>query len=224
MGIAVSDTDSFIQEVTEEVRRDQLFKVIRKYGWVAIALVILIVGGAAYREYSVAKERATAQTFGSEILAALGKDAHTDRVAALNTITAPDATGQALLAMLVASELGADGDAAGAVAALDAVSNDMSVEQRYRDIANLKRLMRDDAGLDAAARREGLEYLAVAGNPLRLLATEQLALLDLSEGNAEAAINRLSEILQDAELTQGLRQRASQMMIALGQDPAQVGQ
>jgi len=95
MGIAVSDTDSFIQEVTEEVRRDQLFKVIRKYGWVAIALVILIVGGAAYREYSVAKERATAQTFGSEILAALGKDAHTDRVAALNTITAPDATGQA---------------------------------------------------------------------------------------------------------------------------------
>jgi len=30
--------------------------------------------------------------------------------------------------------------------------------------------------------------------------------------------------LQDAELTQGLRQRASQMMIALGQDPAQVGQ
>ena len=220
MGIAVSDTDSFIQEVTEEVRRDQLFKVIRKYGWVAIALVILIVGGAAYREYSVAKERATAQTFGSEILAALGKDAHTDRVAALNTITAPDATGQALLAMLVASELGADGDAAGAVAALDAVSNDMSVEQRYRDIANLKRLMRDDA----AARREGLEYLAVAGNPLRLLATEQLALLDLSEGNAEAAINRLSEILQDAELTQGLRQRASQMMIALGQDPAQVGQ
>jgi len=126
--------------------------------------------------------------------------------------------------MLVASELGADGDAAGAVAALDAVSNDMSVEQRYRDIANLKRLMRDDAGLDAAARREGLEYLAVAGNPLRLLATEQLALLDLSEGNAEAAINRLSEILQDAELTQGLRQRASQMMIALGQDPAQVGQ
>jgi hypothetical protein len=69
-----------------------------------------------------------------------------------------------------------------------------------------------------------LEYLAVAGNPLRLLATEQLALLDLSEGNAEAAINRLSEILQDAELTQGLRQRASQMMIALGQDPAQVGQ
>jgi hypothetical protein len=48
--------------------------------------------------------------------------------------------------------------------------------------------------------------------------------LDLAQGDVEAATNRLSEILQDAELTQGLRQRASQMMIALGKDPTALGQ
>ena len=34
------------------------------------------------------------------------------------------------------------------------------------------------------------------------------------------AVNRLSMILEEAELTQGLRQRAVQLMIALGQDPS----
>ena len=47
----MSDTDSFLQEVSEELRRDKLYRNIRKYGWVAILLVILIVGAATYREY-----------------------------------------------------------------------------------------------------------------------------------------------------------------------------
>ena len=85
-------------------------------------------------------------------------------------------------------------------------------------------MIRDDAGLAVQDRREGFEYLATPGNLLRLLASEQLAILDLAQGDVEAATNRLSEILQDAELTQGLRQRESQMMIALGKDPTALGQ
>ena len=43
----VSDTDSFIEEVTEEVRRDRLYKFLRKYAWVGILAVVTIVGGTA---------------------------------------------------------------------------------------------------------------------------------------------------------------------------------
>jgi hypothetical protein len=89
----------------------------------------------------------------------------------------------------------------------------------YRDILNFKRLTVDESGIDAGERRMGFEQLATPGNPLRLLAEEQLALLDLTAGDSAAAVNRLSMILEDAELTQGLRQRAGQLMIALGQDP-----
>ena len=38
----MSDTDSFIDEVSEEVRRDKLFGYIRKYGWIAITSVLLL--------------------------------------------------------------------------------------------------------------------------------------------------------------------------------------
>lgn len=45
----MSDTDSFIEEVTEEVRRDRLFGLMRRYGWIAVLAVLLLVGGTAYR-------------------------------------------------------------------------------------------------------------------------------------------------------------------------------
>ena len=38
----MSDTDSFIEEVTEEVRRDRLYKFLRKYAWVGILAVVTI--------------------------------------------------------------------------------------------------------------------------------------------------------------------------------------
>jgi hypothetical protein len=32
----MSDTDSFIDEVTEEVRRDRMFFMLKRYGWIAV--------------------------------------------------------------------------------------------------------------------------------------------------------------------------------------------
>ena len=43
----MSNPDSFIEEVTEEVRRDRLFALFRKYGWIGVVLVLAIVGGAS---------------------------------------------------------------------------------------------------------------------------------------------------------------------------------
>ena len=67
MGAEVSDTDSFINEVTEEVRRDQLYGYLRKYGWIAAVAVVAIVGTAAYVEYSKATAAAEAQDGGRRL-------------------------------------------------------------------------------------------------------------------------------------------------------------
>ena len=215
----MSDTDSFIDEVSEEIRREKLFKTFRKYGWIGVALVVLVVGGTGYREYSRAAEKTASETFGSSVLEALQENDPSARVAQLDTITAPNASGGAMIAMLQAAELESDNDGAGAAAKLEAAAVSGDLDQMYRDILNFKRLTVDESGIDAGERRMGFEQLATPGNPLRLLAEEQLALLDLTAGDSAAAVNRLSMILEDAELTQGLRQRAGQLMIALGQDP-----
>ena len=215
----MSDTDSFIDEVSEEIRREKLFKTFRKYGWIGVALVVIVVGGTGYREYSRAAEKTASETFGSSVLEALQENDPSARVAQLDTITAPNASAGAMIAMLQAAELASDKDGAGAAAKLEAAAVSGDLDQMYRDILNFKRLTVADSGIDAGERRMGFEQLATPGNPLRLLAEEQLALLDLASGDSAAAVNRLSMILEDAELTQGLRQRAGQLMIALGQDP-----
>ena len=71
MGGPLSENDSFIDEVTEEVRRDRLFALFRKYGWIGVVAIVLIVGTAAWNEWSKARAEARSQAFGDAIGTAL---------------------------------------------------------------------------------------------------------------------------------------------------------
>lgn len=217
----MSDTDSFIDEVTEEVKRDRLFALMRRYGWIAVLLVLLIVGGTGWREYQKASAQSAAEQFGDAILAALEGAELGDRIAALDAVAAPNDTGRAILEMLIAAEEGAAGEDAAAISRLQSVSETADLPAIYRQIASFKALTRNGDGLSLEARRSGLEALAVPGQPLRLLAEEQLALLEIESGDREAARERLTQLAADAEATEGLRQRANQLIIALGGAPAE---
>lgn len=215
----MSDTDSFIEEVTEEVRRDKLFQMMRRYGWIAILAVVLLVGGAGWREYQKAQATAAAQAFGDAMLTALEPVESADRVAALSAITAPGPGGEAVLQMLIAAETGSSGDDASAVAQLQAVADNPDVPGIYRQIASYKALTRGFRTLDVQTRQAGFEALAIPGQPLRLLAEEQLALIEIETGRSSAALDRLQRLIQDSEVTSGLRRRASQLIVALGGTP-----
>ena len=101
----VSDTDSFLQEVSEELRRDRLYRNIRKYGWLAILLVVLVVGGATYREYLKSKTETAAQLFGTSIINALGEKNIDDRISKLQKINAPGDNAKVVISMLLSAEL-----------------------------------------------------------------------------------------------------------------------
>ncbi|NDW01012.1 MULTISPECIES: tetratricopeptide repeat protein [unclassified Salipiger] len=215
----MSNTDSFIDEVTEEVRRDRLFALLKRYGWVGVVVVLAIVGGAAWREYSAVQRQAQAQAFGDALRSAIDTDAPADRAEALQAVTAPSPEGAAVTDMLAASELVNAEDPAAAAALLEQAASEEGLPEIYREIAAFKAVSRTDSGLSDDERRVRLEALAVPGKPLRLLAEEQLALLDIKAGESDAALEKLQRILQDAEITAGLRQRATQLIVALGGEP-----
>lgn len=215
----MSDTDSFINEVNEEVRRDRLFALLKRYGWIGALVVLLIVGGAAWSEFLKASARAEAEALGDGMLAALSEPAPEARLSALETLSAEDPTGAALVAMLAASQAQEAGEIQTAVDELNAVAVNPDVGEIYRQIASFKALTLQAETLDADTRRQQFEALATAGSPLRLLAQEQLALIDVAEGDAEAAIARYQTILQDAAVTSDLQQRALQVIVALGGAP-----
>jgi hypothetical protein len=213
----VSNPESFIDEVTEEVRRDKLFGYLRRYGWIGIVAVLMIVGGAAWNEYQKAQNQAESQAFGDAILAALDQDDAAARETALAAVPAPGQRAGVLGLLLSTDPVN---DRAAALAALDAVAADQSLPVSYRDLAILRRVIVAGADLSVSDRRALLDPIAAPGRPFRTLALEQMALLSVEEGKADAAITSLEQLRQDQEAPPGLRSRAEQMIVALGGTPA----
>ncbi|MEY3960407.1 MAG: hypothetical protein ACKO56_07825 [Paracoccaceae bacterium] len=213
----MSNPDSFIDEVTEEVRRDRLYAMFRKYGWIGGLLVLGIVGGAAYVEWEKSKAVARAEGFGEAMLDALDVGGTAERRAAMAAVPA-DGTQAALKALMLASDPAGDlpQSKAEALAALEALIADASQPEIYRDMATLRRVMVAGADLPLADRRAALEGISAPGRAFRVMAAEQLAYLLIEEGKAEGAIAALSALMQDQEATQGVRARAAQMITALG--------
>lgn len=212
----MSETDSFIEEVTEEVRRDRLFKLMRRYGWVGILAMLGIVGGAAYNEWQKARATASAQAFGDAVMAAMEAE---DRRVALAAVagTAPQ---NALRQFLLAAEAAEAGDAAGARDMLEALAADPALPESLRALARIKAAILAGPDMAPAERDATLAALAAPGAPFRLLALEQQALALLDAGRREEAIVLSRQILNEAELTPGLRRRATELIVTLGGDPA----
>ena len=215
----MSDTDSFIEEVSEEVRRDRLFKLYRRYGWIAALLVLLLVGGAAWNEWRKAQDRVAAEAAGDALLGALETQDAGARIAALEDVAAEGAAGAVARLLEAAAAVEAD-DTATAIAALDTVAGDAALPVYYRDLATLKSVILQTASLAPDARIALLEPLTAAGAPFRVLAEEQIALAEIDLGDRDGALDRLRALADDTEATAGLRRRASELIVALGGDGA----
>lgn len=211
----MSDTDSFIDEVSEEVRRDRLFKLMKRYGWIGIALVLLIVGGAAYNEWRQASARTAAENLGDQLLTALKNDDSSERIAALNDVeVSGDAA--AMVALLNSAEALSRDAPDEAKTVLQSIATDAAVPVVYRHLAELKLILIEGDSISPEDRMARLEPLTTAGAPYRLLATEQVAVAEIQMGKTDEALDRLTELLADGEVTAGLRRRVSQLIVALG--------
>ncbi|KIX16760.1 MULTISPECIES: tetratricopeptide repeat protein [Paracoccus] len=207
-----NQSDTFIDEVTEELRRDRLYGAMRRYGWIVVLVIVAVVGFTAWREYSAAQDRAAAQAWGDAILAA---EAENDPAAILAVDPRGSAGRQALTGLLAA---GAQTDPDARAQALQGVA-DAQPDSVLGELAQLKLVMAQGAQMDAAERDAILTRLSRAGAPFELLALEQKAVALIGAGRPEDAITLIRQIQDKDGLTEALRRRLSEMMIALGETP-----
>ncbi len=211
-----NSNDSFIDEVTEEVRRDRLYGYFRRYGWIALVAVVAIVGGAAYTEWRRASDAAAAQAVGDSIYAAIEPAEASARAEALAAL---DIAGPASapVHMLEAASLLDAGETEKAAEVLAALSADPGHPRVWRDLAALKRVLILGDALAPDDRMAALQPLSVPGAPFRVLAAEQQALAMIAKGDASGALAALEQLVADQEATPGLRLRAAQLMVTLGE-------
>ncbi|MFY0691145.1 MAG: hypothetical protein JXR14_04390 [Paracoccaceae bacterium] len=209
----MSSTDSFIEEVTEEVRRDRLFALLKRWGWVGGVAVLLIVGGASFNEWQKAKNRNAAESFGDQMLAAIEANDQGQSLLAAERTTPEHA---AIAGHLAAADALAGSDTDRAEQAFSVVSGAAEAPAIYRDLAAFKQALTLDA--PASDRLAAFEALSGPGAPFRTLAEEQRALILIETGETEAAVTLLQSLLVDAEVTPGLQRRAAELIVAVGGD------
>ncbi|MCP5072584.1 MAG: tetratricopeptide repeat protein [Rhodobacteraceae bacterium] len=211
----MSETDSFIEEVTEEVRRDKLFGYVKKYGWIAVVVVFGAVGTTGYLEWQKSKRTAAAQMTGDLVVAALELDSPRARAEALGKIAPNSGSADVLVSLRRSAELLTDGDKTAAIDVLDQIA-DSDADPIYRELASLKVLMLRAGEMDAEKRLANLDALAQPGKPFRPLALEQLAVLAIEQGDTAQALTILGDVMADSQSTSALRSRAEQIIISLG--------
>lgn len=210
------DSDSFISEVSEAVRRDQLTRTLSRYAWLVVTLIVLIVGAAAFHEWRKWHVASTSADAGDALRTVLAEPDAAARATGLAdfAVAHPDAAVIAKLAE--AGTLAGNNDAAGAGVLLAEIAADGTAPDLYRSLAALERVMLLGATLDASERSATLEGLVAPGAPFRALALEQRALMRLEAGDKAAAIEDLQAVLTDPGATEALAARARQLVIAAG--------
>lgn len=211
----MSNNDSFIEEVSEEVRRDQLWGYARTYGWIPVVLIVAAVGLTAWNEYSKAQRVAAAQDLGDRLLAATEKPDATERAAALAEAAQEAGDAAVLVNLRRAAALVEAGDEEAALAILDEIAS-AGGDPLYAELAALKAVILRGDSLSPEDRIAAVEPLAAPGAPFRPLALEQKAEALIEAQDKAGAIEVLNEILEDSQTTDGGRARAAQLLVALG--------
>ncbi len=206
-----------IREVDEELRRENVEKLWRKYGSYVLGLAILAVLVIAavwlWRDHMKGQREERARQYDAALQLVAAADPSAP--AALQALESGD-DGYAALAQLQAAALKAKaGDVSGAVAIYEKLTADAAVDEAFRNLALLLLALHtaDTAAPDQLTQR--LQPLTAASNPWRYSALELTAVLARRAGDTARAEQILTGLADDLNAPQALRQRATEMLHAL---------
>ncbi|MCK5425938.1 MAG: tetratricopeptide repeat protein, partial [Emcibacter sp.] len=205
-------SEEFIREVDEDLRQKQLTGVWQKYGSYVIAFLIgtilFVAGNVTLKNYNESQYAKVADQYSKVEQSVIANDMG-EALKNLATLSDTDVNGYKILAAFKEADIELEqGNQEKAIAALDKLVNAAGVDKVYRDLASLKAAMiaLDSASYDDIKSR--LAPLTIEGNAWKYIAKELLAMSALLSGNAEEAKNLLTQLEQDLEAPDDVKNRA----------------
>lgn len=205
------------EELNEDIRRDNMTKLWKKYGPWVIGICVLIVaavgGSAGYESYkkSQAVSASNAYLAYVEALTVEGDDS-----ALLKAVEDTGHKGYILLSKIAEADTFAkDENFIEAVKLYDIIAFDASNVQNDRDLANIKAayLLVDTASLDEMKKR--LENINVVENAFRFQAREILGLVAYRTEQYKEAHDIFTSLSANAQTPNNIRNRAEQVLLLL---------
>jgi hypothetical protein len=215
----VSQKDSLIREVDEELRREQLLKLWEQYGTYAVAVALLLIASVGGYKYYEHRRLIAAEAAGAEFATAtkeLTQNKTAQAQSELEEITKTGPAGYATLARLrLAAALRVAGKTLEAAAAYEAISGEPGVDPMLGDFAKLQAAMLRLETSSWTQMQNRLNDLAADSNPWRYSARELLGLAAQKAGQMDDARAEFSRLVSDRNVPPGIAERARVMMAVL---------
>ena len=215
-------TETFVREVDENLRRDQLRDFFKAYGnWLIAGLILFLAASGGliwWRQHQT--ERAEAQV---EQLAKIYSD-----VGAGKTAQAPqqldqlsDRNSKAVRASAVFARAALalqQGDTKTAIASYKAIGEDSGLPRPYRDAALIRRTALEFDQLQPQEVISRLQPLTKPGEPWFGSAGEMTAMALAKQGKRSEAGQLFATIAKDNTVPSAIRERATQLAASFGVD------
>ena len=222
MALTPQNSEAFLREVDEELRRDQAVRLWKRWGKAALVAIVLallaLAGWLWWKSDRAAKAGVEGESLSTAIAdLAEGKDA--SAVAKLTPIAQSKVDGYRVAAQLALADvkLGKD-DTKGAAAGYAAVANDTRLAQPYRNLATIREVAARYDSMKPEEIVARLRPLAVAGNPWFGSAGEMTAIAYLRMNRSAVAGQMLAALAKDETVPETVRSRSVQLAGVLGVD------
>jgi hypothetical protein len=215
-------SETFVREVDENLRRDQLRDFFKAYGnWLIAGVVLFLVASGGFiwwQQHQVT--RAEGQV---EELAQIYKDVGSGQTSTapqqLDELSKSGSKGVRASALFARAAVALQqNDTKSATGIYKSIADDGGLPQAYRDAALVREVALDFDQLQPQEVVARLQPLTKPGEPWFGSAGEMTALALLKEGKKQEAAQLFAAIAKDPGAPQAIRARAAQLAGSLGVD------
>lgn len=208
-----------LREIDEDLKREQMEQLWKRYGKYALTIGVVIVvatSAAMFYKSKVVQDRMVATDHLIDAVELVEEGGDTSKI--LTEFDNASAQGQKGVALLAdfqkAAYLSQEGKATEAVEIYKSLMTKSSVPQRYQDLATVLYAQQKLNALEEGEAQDilkSLKDITVAPNPWRHSAQELSAMLHLQSGDYEKAVTLLENLSADTDAPAGIRNRSKEL-------------
>lgn len=226
MAIKPQDSDTFLREVDEELRRERVTSFMTRYGrWVIGGAVLLLAAIAALIWLRSHREEQAGQASEKLVQVIEQLEQNNGRAAApaIDELAGNRREGYRLAALFARANAQISSNSIpAAVQTLGAIAVDESAPQPYRDAATVRQVQLQFDSLPPAQVIQRLQAYAQPGNPWFGTAGEMVAIAQMRMQRFAQAAQSFGNLARDPNVPESIKARAIQMASSLGVDAVQL--
>jgi hypothetical protein len=215
-------TDTFVREVDENLRRDRMNELAKKYsGWITAALVLFLgaVGGFIYWQNHRVEQSGKQVEQLSQVFADVGSGKTSAAPKQLDELANSGSKAVRASALFTRAALALQqNDVKLATAKYREIAGDDGLPKPYRDAALIRQTALEFDSLKPEEVIARLKPLAEPGNPWFGSAGEMTAMAMIKQGKKNEAGQLFARIARDKQVPETMRARAVQIASTLGVD------